>query len=432
MSMTENKRPVAVVGTRRGGIADMPQLVAAGRSGNALYPLDQASLIPLPTGSKLLQLPNRAAIAFHETRGPVRVGEHATAVAAFLPPGYVALSLAAFDRDSTTTALPLYCYCTVCWHNGGFHVPAIRVDRDTKHDSCFFDIKKLEVKVRRRLKKQPGNRLLAHHGNVCALQYHCPNAANLFLGRWEAPIAVSGGCNAGCRACISKQTSGVDSPQQRIDFTPTISEILEIAVPHLQTAPKAIVSFGQGCEGEPLLRGKLIETAIREIRKQTHRGIIHLNTNGSAPEILKRLVNAGLDSVRISLNSAREPLYSAYYRPRGYSFNDVLKSLRVAKAGGLWVSMNYLTFPGVTDAVPEVAAFFGLLEDLKPDMIQWRNLNIDPDLYMKTVQKAYPDDDSGFIGLPELMRRIRKKFPALRMGYFNPHGTWLSGKRKDS
>ncbi|MBV5345336.1 MAG: hypothetical protein JZU63_07315, partial [Rhodoferax sp.] len=58
-------------------------------------------------------------------------------------------------------------------------------------------------------------------------------------------------------------------------------EIAAVAVPHLQRAEHAIVSFGQGCEGEPLLQAQTIAQAIRRIRKKTSRGTINLNSNAS-------------------------------------------------------------------------------------------------------------------------------------------------------
>ena len=92
-----------------------------------------------------------------------------------------------------------------------------------------------------------------------------------------------------------------------------------------------MVSFGQGCEGEPLLRWKEIARAIRLIRAATPRGSIHANTNGSLPEALGALCDAGLDSVRVSLNSAAPDLYAAYYRPRGYGLHEVIRSVEAAR-----------------------------------------------------------------------------------------------------
>lgn len=412
--------PTALAADSTGRVVDMPGLLAAGRSGRSIQRIDPSSLIPLPEGSTLYLLPGRHAIGYDRADGQVRAA-NATAVAAFLPAGYTATMLTAFERQDCAPVLPLYCYCAACWYRGRFHVPAVRVDKDPRHDPGSFDEAEVRKRVRQSLRKHPANRLLRHHGLVCALRYHCPNAANLFLGRWEAPVAVTGTCNAACRGCISKQEAGaVQSPQQRIGFTPTVAEIVELAVPHLEQADRAIVSFGQGCEGEPLMQWKLIEQAIRAIRLETARGTIHINTNGSKPRAVERLAEAGLDSVRISLNSARPKLYEAYYRCRSYSFSDVMTSFRVARKSGLRLSANYLTFPGVTDDRAEYSAFAGLLECCSPDMIQWRNLNIDPDCYMDVVEKSLPSHKASCMGIPALMKRIHREFPSVRMGYFNP------------
>jgi hypothetical protein len=48
-----------------------------------------------------------------------------------------------------------------------------------------------------------------------------------------------------------------------------------------------VVSFGQGCEGDPLMAARVIGPAIRLIREQTLDGTINMNTNASLPHILK-------------------------------------------------------------------------------------------------------------------------------------------------
>ena len=107
---------------------------------------------------------------------------------------------------------------------------------------------------------------------------------------------------------------------QRITFVPSPEEIADVAAPHLAQAEQAVASFGQGCEGEPLLQGPTLLAALKLIRRQVSRGTINLNTNASRPETVARLVAAGLDSMRVSLNSARPEYYAAYYRPRGIWF----------------------------------------------------------------------------------------------------------------
>ena len=102
-------------------------------------------------------------------------------------------------------------------------------------------------------------------------------------------------------------------------------------------APDAILSFGQGCEGEPLLQARRIEQAIRAIRARTARGTLNINTNASNPRALQRLYDAGLDSLRASTISAVPETYNAYYRPIGYT-------LRMSSARCSWPAMRRVQF----------------------------------------------------------------------------------------
>jgi molybdenum cofactor biosynthesis enzyme MoaA len=202
----------------------------------------------------------------------------------------------------------------------------------------------------------------------------------------------------------------------RLRISPRASEIAELMVPHLQKAPLAIASFGQGCEGEPLTNPSLLEETIRLIRSRTRRGTIHLNTNAGKPALLARLAGAGLDSIRVSLNSARPKLYEAYHRPAGYGFRDVLKSIRAARDLGLFVSVNYFVFPGITDSSEEIEALIGLLKRHRADYIQMRNMNMDPDLYLKAMGRPRRPG----VGVDRVMEEVHRAYPQIRFGYFNP------------
>ena len=188
-------------------------------------------------------------------------------------------------------------------------------------------------------------------------------------------------------------------------------------MPHLEKARKPIVSFGQGCEGEPLLQANTLEKSIALIRSKTPRGTINLNSNASLPDAVERLVHAGLDSIRVSLNSARPEYYEKYYRPRGYSFADIKRSISVVKQAGRHVSLNYFILPGFTDDPQEFSGLCELVDSCKPDLIQLRNLNIDPELYLKTVQHQ---PASRPMGLRNWLVQLQKLFPQLQFGYFNP------------
>ena len=242
---------------------------------------------------------------------------------------------------------------------------------------------------------------------------------NTFYRRWELPLPTSPSCNARCLGCLSWQpaadSGGCCASQQRLDFVPTPREIADLAIPHLETADAAIASFGQGCEGEPLLQAGTIELAISLIRSQTNRGTINLNTNGYDPRKIRTLAAAGLDSVRISLNSSLKRCYDAYYRPVRYSFNDVKRSIRAAKASGLYVSINLLVFPGYTDREQEVTGLLKLLRQGNVDMVQMRNLSIDPWWYIREI----PRPKGEAIGIAQLINVFKKELPKVWIDYFN-------------
>ena len=143
-----------------------------------------------------------------------------------------------------------------------------------------------------------------------------------------------------------------------------------------------------------------------------------MNTNASRPEAIARLFDAGLDSIRVSMNSVRKEYYERYYKPKGYDFKDVFSSIKIAKQKKGFVSINCLTMPGFTDSKDEFAALKKFIETYKIDMIQWRNLNFDPLHYFKIIKHS--GQPSTMIGVRQLIASLKKSFPSLKMGYYNP------------
>ncbi|MFA5143067.1 MAG: radical SAM protein [Candidatus Omnitrophota bacterium] len=414
-----NDRPCLVVADSAGKIFGYPPLEPAGMKAGAFFVLEPDKLVKLPAGSQLFRLPRRMPVGGDPQTGRFVVLRGALAVAAFAAPGYTLTYNAAYTADASAKPLPLFAYGALASYKGEFYTTAVRVDRDSRHDSTLIDTVKVRKNIKRFKKLFTRNRLVRHLAG-CAILHGCPNAQNFFLQRYEAPLPVSPLCNAACAGCISYQKGAIRCSQPRIKFVPTPEEITEIALFHIEKAKHPIVSFGQGCEGEPLLQGDTIKTAISMIRKTTRKGRININTNGSLPKVLAGLFDAGLDTVRVSLNSARERYYSAYYLPRNYSFKDVMASIRTAKAKGGFVSLNYLTMPGFTDSREEVRSLEALIARLHVDMIQWRNLNYDPLLYFKKL-RIDKFENTGLMGIAEELSYLKRLFPKLRMGYFNPH-----------
>lgn len=417
--MQPSHSPYILYSDGNGKIFEDRSLYATGRSGWDAVPVPEEEWMGLPDGGQLYELPGRRGIGVDVASGKMRLCEKGWAVAAFIPPAHTGLYLAAYETLPDAPTLPLFCYTAAGWADDKFYVPAVRIEQDIRQESAGFDQHKVESNVQALLKAYPRNRLVKHLGENCALTYHCPAARNYFLGRWECPIPSSPACNANCIGCISFQPEeeSIVSTQDRLTFRPTAAEIVEYTVPHLETAPYPIVSFGQGCEGEPLLMWETIREAIIEIRKHTSKGSININTNGSKPDAVKALCEAGLNSIRVSTNSARESIYMPYYRPNNYRFEDVVESIKIVRAHGGWASINYFVFPGMTDSAAEYEALRELIRYTDLNMIQWRNFNIDPDWYLG---KTGVTETGECLGVKQLMELIHEEFPNLKYGYFNP------------
>ena len=357
-------------------------------------------LIPAPPGTVPMILPGRRALT---TAGTVR-GRYA--LAAMLPAGYTRLLVPAYSRGIDAPSLPLFGYTFACTVDDELYVAAMKTDESEDWQPRNFAAGELEAILAARLRSDPGNQVLAQVA-LCSREYGCFTAQNVFLERGEAALPVSPKCNARCVGCISEQEpdAGLPAPQTRIAYETTAGELARVAIHHLERVSDGIVSFGQGCEGEPLLRSVAIATAIERIRSARSNGTVNLNTNGSMPSALERCIDAGLDAVRVSLNSFRPDVYAAYYRPIGYSLEDVFDSIQLAVRRGLRVSLNLLTHPGVTDDADEVGAMQAFLAETPVAMIQTRTLNIDPEWYFDAVGR--PQSALGMRRVIETLRRSR-------------------------
>jgi len=424
--MANKKTILALVADETGEVFEHPELLLAGMSGMTICQPQEDELIPLPEGSRLFTVPGTPPIGFDLRTGKLRTlselprswgGGVAQAVSAFVTPAFMRTLLPAADYNAKKVDLTLWSYTAVGWcvEEERFYVAATRVDRNQQWQSEHFDDRQLEPLVRARVSAQPDNRLIDQLSR-CALDYHCFAAKNLFFGRWEAPLPCSPTCNAACVGCISKQGENECCPssQERLTFVPTPQELCEVAIPHLKNAENAIVSFGQGCEGDPILQADTICTAVRQMRAETKRGTINFNSNASIPAAIDQLAAAGIDSIRVSLNSVQERFYNAYYRPRGYCFDDVIDSIHRAKKNGLFTMLNYLVFPGITDREDEIEALLKLVKSTEIDLIQMRNLAIDPLLYWRKMGA-----EGRGIGMQKMLDRIKQEVPRIQFGYFN-------------
>jgi len=424
---TKKKTCQLLVADQNGHIFAISGLDAAGMKGPRYYRLSPEDLIPLPSGSELFMLPDRLPVGFdpaqksfiHLENNPFAMREEPCfAVAAFISPGYTATFTSAYKEIQKKDRLPLFAYAAVAYYKDSFYIAATCVDRERRQDLRYMDMPRIKRNVKRFQKLFPSNRLMRHL-ETCALCYGCPAAKNFFQQRYEAPLPTSPTCNARCEGCLSSQPEEKCSvTQPRITFVPSPEEIAEVALWHIQNVGDPVVSFGQGCEGEPLMVADTIERSIRLIRKQTCKGIINLNTNASKPDAIQKLFDAGLNSIRVSMNSVQEKYYTRYYKPVGYSFADVCHSVKIAQEKKGWVSVNYLSVPGFTDTKEEAAALKKFVRKYKINMIQWRNLNFDPAEYFRLMK--IKREEPVLENMAAHIQNIHAQFPFLMKGYFNP------------
>lgn len=419
MASPLQQSPYILYSDGEGNIYEDTSLYVVGRAGWDAMPIDPADWIELPEGGNLYELPGRRGIGLDVETGEMRLCDKGWAVAAFIPPAHTGLYIAAYETEAEAPTLPLFCYTAAGWLDNKTYVPAVRIEKDIRQECAGYDDEKIATGTEKLLADYPHNRLVKHLMENCCMTYTCPAARNFSLSRWECPVPTSPACNANCIGCISFQPSDetIVSTQDRLTFKPTAEEIVEFTVPHLNNAPFPIISFGQGCEGEPLLMWETIRESIIEIRKHTDKGSININTNGSKPDAVKALCEVGLNSIRVSTNSARKHIYEPYYRPNNYQFEDIIESLKVMRSYGGWTSINYFVFPGMTDSVEEYEALRKLIIDTDLSMIQWRNFNIDPDWYMG---KIGVNETGEMLGVKQLMSLIAEEFPKVKFGYFNP------------
>jgi pyruvate-formate lyase-activating enzyme len=402
-----------VAGRADGSIEILDGYRAAARSGRALVAVGPEDLLPMPEEATLSHLPGRRPVAVDSDGGAVEVEGDWLAVAAVLPVGLLRTLLPATERTAGARRLPLFGYTAVVEHRGDLMCAALRTDSFEWWQPANFGRADLPTAVEQARLELPGNRLVDHLAN-CALTNRCYTAQNTFHRRYEGALPASPACNADCLGCISLQTDGeVPAPQARMGFAPTADELVALADWHLRGDDAAIVSFGQGCEGEALTRDDALVEATHRIRELHPDATIHLNTNGSKPHILERLIDAGLNSVRISAISFNDAIFRPYYRPVGYGLDDVIACGVLVHARGGQVCLNLLTFPGVTDVPDEIDATVRACRAMGVDQVQWRSLNVDHDWLLNVLPVLPPG-----IGMRAAHAHVQELLPGVEHGNF--------------
>jgi len=265
---------VTLYANHRGEVLDYPDIKMLGRSGQDwVIPRDN-EMMPLPKGASLVIVPQHIPVGLDDNNrlvyfeiDPFEGGQRVYAVAALLPQGFTRTLLPACVSSHSRGNLPLLGYAAVGLKDNKIYVAAVKSDEHRRWHPVYYNTEGLPARIEKMLRKYPENRILRQLAR-CSLEYSCYTAQNIFYQRWEGGLPTFGKCNARCIGCISKSYEGGISPQERISFIPGVEEIVELAVEHLNNAKQAIISFGQGCEGEPSLNALNISRAIKKHGKE--------------------------------------------------------------------------------------------------------------------------------------------------------------------
>jgi uncharacterized Fe-S cluster-containing radical SAM superfamily enzyme len=129
--------------------------------------------------------------------------------------------------------------------------------------------------------------------------------------------------------------------------------------------------------------------------------------------VLRRLVEAGLNSIRISIFSLDDGRFRAYYRPVGYGLEQVHECADIVAGAGGQVTINLLTFPGITDSPDEIERIVDFVGRHGVRQIQLRSLNVDPHWLLSRI----PEPTEG-IGMTEFVAVLQRRCPGLQLGNF--------------
>ncbi len=170
------------------------------------------------------------------------------------------------------------------------------------------------------------------------------------------------GCNLRCPFCHNR--SLVLSPEKLEDFP--VSEVFESLLSHKGWLDGVVVSGG-----EPTITPSL-EGFLTDIKAQ---GLaVKLDTNGSRPGVIRRLIKLGLlDAVAMDIKA---PLTGAAYEAAAgtpVDISGIKESIQILLEGGIEAIFRATVVPGLhdEDAVRKMAQALGgrrlILQDFRPE-----------------------------------------------------------------
>ena len=318
------------------------------------------------------------------TIGPI-AGRTALAVA--LPAGYTRLLVPAYATQRDAPALPLFGYTFACAVDDRLLVAAMKTDESDDWKPRRFKRGELEGADRAAARTRG-------RATACSSRSRSARASTAALPR---RTFFSNAAKRRCRSprsampaasAASRSRTRTPAYRRRKRASSTRSRLRSSRRWRFtiwSASKSGIVSFRTRVRGRAAAALGHDRPRDRAHSRRRGNGTINSNTNGSQPHRLARCIDAGLQAVRISLNSFRPQRLRGLLPSAGIRLEDVFESIRSGGRTRARVSLNLLTHPGVTDDVEEIEAMEAFLREAPVAMIQTRTLNIDPALYFETV-----------------------------------------------
>ena len=320
-------------------------------------------------------LPQRSPLT---TIGPI-AGRNAFAVA--LPAGYTRLLLPAYAPNATRRRCRSSATRSHASSTTGSTSPRCAPTRARIGSRARLPTGELEALIARRVGTRSAESR-ARQVALCSREYGCFTAQNVFLERGEAALPVSPKCNARCIGCISEQEPATRACRRRRRASPTRRR-------HKISRESAILPSGAGRRRHRLVRTRLRRRAApafdrdrardrrdsRATRQRNDQPQHQRQPAGGAPALHRRGPRRGAHQPQF-VSAARSMPRTIARWATGSTTSSNRFGWRCR--GGLRVSLNLLTHPGVTDDEEEVAATEAFLRESPVAMVQTRTLNIDP------------------------------------------------------
>lgn len=387
----------AVHSDRSGRVFVSADYGAAGFDGASDAPL--ADTIPLPDGARVVPIEREARGVDRSGRSRA-LGRTRWALAAVLPSGYTRTHHPAYrsrEHDAPLAPLP---YAALAGGAGGeLRVAALRTAAARAVPTVD-----VEAIVAAGLRAWPANRL-ARQLARCARDYACSFARDAFAGRGRAGAPVGAATSEAPDAGVAARWTFDESPTEPAAFRPDAAEIADLVLAFLAGGGEG-VSFGRACEGDPLAAAPLLEDAVRRIRAGTTAGRLHLETAGSSPAALRRMVAAGIGAVTVRIASARADTFEALHRPIRHRWSEVRATLRLVAELGASLEIALLVFPGITDRPSELDELVALFGELPAARVSLRDLAADPEHALRLVPSRERP-----VGIAAALDRLHREVP---------------------